>query len=59
MGWAFIEMKFNVDFFQMCKEVAEGLRVLIDFNLQRSLLYASAGELEQFNEVMKSGVMAR
>ena len=47
------------DYFQMCKEVAEGLRVLIDFNLQRSLLYASAGELEQFNEVMNSVVGAR
>jgi hypothetical protein len=50
----------NVFFFlQMCKEVAEGLRVLIDFSLQRSLLYASAGELEQFHEVMTSGVGAR
>ena len=43
----------------MCKEVAEGLRVLIDFNLQRSLLYRNAGELEQFEEVMRSGIPTR
>ena len=43
----------------MCKEVAEGLRILIDFNLQRVLLYRSAGELDQFEEVMRKGIPPR
>jgi hypothetical protein len=38
---------------QMCKEVAEGLRILIDFNLRRVLLYRNAGELEQYDEVSR------
>jgi hypothetical protein len=46
-------------FLQMCKEVAEGLRVLIDFNLQRFLLYRSAGELEQYERVMRDAVPVR
>ena len=41
----------------MCKEVAEGLRVIIDFNLQKSLLYAA--EQQQFMQVMQKGVPAR
>jgi len=43
----------------MCKEVAEGLRILIDFNLRRVLLYRNAGELDQYDRVMSEPLPAR
>ena len=46
-------------FCQMCKEVAEGLRILIDFNLRRVLLYRNAGELDQYDRVMSEPLPAR
>lgn len=39
----------------IAKEIADGLRVIFDFNLLGILLYGSHGEVKQYNEVMKPG----
>merc|ERR1719203_2600163 len=39
----------------IAKEIADGLRVIFDFNLPGVLLYGSHGEVKQYNEVMKPG----
>ena len=42
-----------LDSINIAKEIADGLRVIFDFNLRAILLYGSHGEVKQYNEVMK------
>ena len=44
-----------LDSINIAKEIADGLRVIFDFNLRAILLYGSHGEVKQYNEVMKPG----
>lgn len=39
----------------LSKEIADGLRIIFDFNLRSILLYGSHGESKQYAEVMKPG----
>ena len=43
----------------LAKEIADGLRVMFDFNLRSVLLYGSHGEVKQYNEVMKPGKLKK
>merc|ERR550532_3138812 len=38
----------------MAKEVAEGVRILLDFNLDTLLLYGQSGEQEQYDSHVKN-----
>ena len=44
-----------LDSINIAKEIADGLRVIFDFNLSTILLYRNHGEAKQYNEVMKPG----
>ena len=43
------------DSISIAKEIADGLRIIFDFNLSSILLYRNHGEAKQYNEVMKAG----
>ena len=50
------ELFSNVlDSINLAKEIADGLRIIFDFNLKSILLYGSHGEMKQYQEVMKPG----
>merc|ERR1711997_183151 len=44
-----------LDSINIAKEIADGLRVIFDFNLRAILLYGNHGEVQQYNEVMTPG----
>jgi hypothetical protein len=44
-----------LDNINIAKEIADGLRVIFDFNLRSVLLYGSHGEAGQYADVMKPG----
>jgi len=39
----------------IAKEIADGLRVIFDFNLRNILLYGNHGEVQQYKELIKPG----
>lgn len=43
-----------IDSVNIAKEVAEGVRILLDFNLDKILLYGDSGEQEQYKRIMNT-----
>ena len=43
------------DSINIAKEIADGLRVIFDFNLRGILLYGNYGEAKQYQDIMKPG----